>query len=240
MELALKDHAADCELIPEWKILRLIGKNTVIQRAYIWFLTVPLAAKLILQFQSPFAVQLWGQQHFINLSLPFSWQQFFFASVAFTLGNLLFSWRCPPLVKDYSTPHDFSSAGNGSVLLCNELQNMPSEALSRRVRSEILYMFRIAQQRSNILEPSAQSWIDENGEEATPSRHEIADLVLGGLCGVKREEMGDLFAVIHNAYCKSRPWSRIVVTILYLIGFCLIAMVMASNIVSVMKVVNGP
>lgn len=230
--------AATWALVPEWKSLRTIGSNSVIQRAYIWFFAVPLAAKFILQFKSPIKLMLWGQEHSIHLSLPFSWQQFFFASVAFTIGNLVFQWRCPGLVKEYLTPYDSYSAGNGSVFLCNELQQMPFEVMSEELRSELLYMFRRAEQASGVQNPSAQEWIDTNKEKDAPSAFELTDLILGGLCVVKREEMGDMFSLIYNAHSKCSPLSRLLVTSCYAVGFFLIAMVLYSNIVSVIEVVG--
>lgn len=227
-------------LIPQWKSLRAIGNNSVIQRAYIWFFAVPLAAKLILQFQNPIELVLWGQKQTIHLSLPFSWEQFFFASVAFTAGNLVFQCRCPDLVKEYTTPFDSYTAGNGSVFLCNELQRIPFEVMSEKLRSDLLYMFRRAEQASGIGNPSAQVWIDEHGEQALPSAFEVSDLILGGLCAVKREEMGDLFTLIYNAYCRCHPLSRFLVGSCYLVGFVLIAKVLCSNIQSVIEVVAKP
>jgi hypothetical protein len=87
------------------------------------FFFVPLFAKLLQNlpdtvqisipqsFSDPTQVGLPAKQIPFTLALLFTWQVMFFASILFPIASILFAWRCPLLIRDFSSPADFTEKG---------------------------------------------------------------------------------------------------------------------------------
>ncbi|OPL17254.1 MAG: hypothetical protein AVO38_05490 [delta proteobacterium ML8_D] len=67
----------------------------------IWIVIVPVSAKIL----SNDWISEW------NLSLPFTWYLFFFSALSFSVGNILFLFRCPLIVKENDSLEDFNREG---------------------------------------------------------------------------------------------------------------------------------
>lgn len=104
-------------LLPDWRPLRAIGQNRAVKSSYLWFVSVPVAARFLGQLDDPLVISLGQQVHSIELDLPFSWILFYFAAVAFALGTLLFSSFCPPLIRDFKNFRDYYMASLGAIPL---------------------------------------------------------------------------------------------------------------------------
>lgn len=92
----------------EWTGLRGVGKSRVLATSYVWFLVVPTIAKV--SHSLPASVHVFGEDLPL-VSLPFSWILFYFSAVFFTVAGLLFSLRCPGIVKDHVDRSSFEAAG---------------------------------------------------------------------------------------------------------------------------------
>ena len=94
-----------------WSSLRALGTNRVVKSAYIWLVLVPIAGKFLSAVNDVADFQIFGTQVSVHLSLPFSWKIFFFGALAFTLGNAIWQFCCPEIVRKYSSYSDFITQG---------------------------------------------------------------------------------------------------------------------------------
>lgn len=95
-------------LIPTWRRLRRYGESRVIKSSYFWVVFVPIAAKLTPQIEKILS----SLGNTITLSLPFSWQMFYFGSIFFAISSWIYSTKCPYLIQKYRTPIDYWVAGH--------------------------------------------------------------------------------------------------------------------------------
>ena len=67
--------------VPTWSSLNSLGKSKTLKSSYIWIVVVPLVAKLFSKIESTIDFTLFGAKISVNLSLPFSWQMFYFSAL---------------------------------------------------------------------------------------------------------------------------------------------------------------
>ncbi len=96
-------------LVPGWRALKRYGKNKAIISSYIWIIIVPIAAKIIPEIND----YLDSIGIVVNISLPFSWELFYYSAVFFSISSYIFSTQCPYIVTKYDTPLDAKNTGYG-------------------------------------------------------------------------------------------------------------------------------
>lgn len=89
-----------------WSHLSGWRNNRLIRTSYVWIVVVPLAAKALLPVAGEREFTILGASITVDLSLPFSWQVFFFMSLAFAAAQAIYAARCPHILRDYV---DFAS-----------------------------------------------------------------------------------------------------------------------------------
>lgn len=187
-----------------WEDLKTFGSSRVIRTAYFWFVFVPIAAKLI----APIAGQetmIWGLR--LHIGLPFSWQCFFFAALFFSAANLIYDVRCPWIIKRFSLPGEFLSAGFSRLRLKMEAARLQEalEALPTKDHDDVANLNKVL------------------GDNA-------------GHPGESAEELRNMYIVLTGYADHIHPGSRRAATWLYYAGFLLIGVVVAQNIWSVLRV----
>lgn len=118
--------------IPTWTGLARLGRNRVARTSYFWLLGVPLAAKVAVELNRLTDHLLTGSLH---LSLPFSWKLFYLGAILVACGTLIFSLRCPGIIRDHPTAADFRSAGKGFSQLLNYKRELPAGAFDKAIPS---------------------------------------------------------------------------------------------------------
>jgi hypothetical protein len=114
--------------IPKWSFLSNIGQNKAIRSSYLWFVIVPICARLIDAINGPFMI--FGAIIATSIKLPFSWTCFFFAATFFSMANVIYQIWCPQIIKNYKTVNDFKNDGfteNKLLMIYSDLflsQNM--------------------------------------------------------------------------------------------------------------------
>lgn len=81
-----------------WKFITRYGKNKIVQRTYIFLFLVPFLITTLVKFDLSRIIE----------AIPFSWHMFFYSSVFFTLGNLVYQLFAPSIIKDNNSYYDFS------------------------------------------------------------------------------------------------------------------------------------
>lgn len=106
---------------PGWLALGKLGESKLVRSSTVWLAIVPTTAKLFERIEDHFPITVLGHTFDIHPALPFSWQIFFFAAVFFTVGNLLYSWKCPAFLRAFKTPADFVKAGGVDQLIADAM-----------------------------------------------------------------------------------------------------------------------
>lgn len=97
--------------VPNWTTLRTFGNLKIFKTFYFWIIFVPLCAKFFGDVNEKVSIKFLDYHWHLTLGLPFSWQLFYFSSVSIGLAMLLFSARCPEIIRNYSTYTHFNDAG---------------------------------------------------------------------------------------------------------------------------------
>lgn len=114
--MKLKSKLVKFQFIINWEFLSKLGKNKVVTTSYIWVIIVPILAKIIFFMQPMYS---------ITFRFPFSWELFYYASIAFMIGTLLFVFFCPKIILENKTYADFNSKGLGVQRLLEYSDNEP-------------------------------------------------------------------------------------------------------------------
>ena len=100
-----------------WSSLRAIQRTKFIGSMYVWVLIVPVAAKVFQKVEELVALNVFGHVFRLQLSLPFSWQAFFWCAIFFGLANALTVAFAPRIVKEQNNAAEFISAKKGDLHL---------------------------------------------------------------------------------------------------------------------------
>lgn len=184
--------------IPDWQQLKSLGANRIVRSSYVWFAVVPLAAKTV---QLPTVSEWIGTVH-----LPFSWQCFFFAALAFAAGTFLHDLRSPWCIREFRTPKEFMASGFNEPRLLGEF-----DCISRDLP------------RAGFAEQDAasfQTMLEAAARDVLPDRVRARNDAFQALCAFARH---------------IRPRSRLAVTLCYAVGFTLLLIVAVQNVISVCR-----
>ncbi|OUS72130.1 hypothetical protein B5G52_09785 [Pseudoalteromonas sp. A601] len=100
-----------------WKTINKLGKNKLLATSYIWLVIVPIVAKLFSLAEDTLDFSSVVPGLILSLTLPFSWKLFYISAVFVVLGNLVYNFCCPEIIKDYPDYSDFKEAGLSSQYL---------------------------------------------------------------------------------------------------------------------------
>lgn len=85
-----------------WEVVRGFGNSTIVKSNYIWLFIIPLLTKNI---------NIITQSLELEFVLPFSIARFFYASIFFVIGTLIYQIRCPSLIKENKGYAEFKESG---------------------------------------------------------------------------------------------------------------------------------
>lgn len=211
--------------VSTWDKLNSLGTSKALKSSYIWFVSVPIAATFLSQLNVPIEVTFWGRTHQFDLTLPFNWILFYFASIVFSLASIIFTLRCPDLIKRYKTFSHYYQDGNGSALVGDTITES-SELINHDENLEML--------RSRINAAMIKGNINN---ETIKTIEDIALVRFAprAILLIPREELGDLFSFVSTVAGKLYPKTRVFLIGMYSIGFLLIGIVLFQNLLSVIS-----
>jgi len=90
-----------------WDKLRVISRNKIVSSTYIWLIIVPVMAKLTSKLEDIISFEVSGKVYQLDIVLPFSWQLFFLSALAFVIGEIIYFFSCPKIIKDYQDVSEF-------------------------------------------------------------------------------------------------------------------------------------
>ena len=192
------------ELFP-WDLLKKLQTNRIIHSSYVWLVIVPVTAKMLYRVESPFSFEIQGRAFSLDLTLPFSWRMFFFSALCFSIGNLIYSFFAPRMIKDFSGFGDFLSSGKTDAHLMAYVDDALKQNAQQEKEREEEYQI-ILRRFSHGTRPATLSTADPQDET--------------------RRQTWKLY----EHFRKKNRLLRCLVVVLYAIGFLLFFLVTVENI----------
>ena len=194
--------------ILRWSSLSRLGRNRVFKFWYIWLFFVPILAKLLSNLGPDLAFSLFGEEINLHFGLPFSWQMFYFSSVAFSIATIIYQTRCPLIISRYSRFSEFVDEGRGRRELISEVYSLSNKASENR--DQILTGF--------------LDYFVQGGASDKPTDY----LSLMKL-GIAPDNLSELFWFLRHQNDSLHPNTRLISAIFYLIGLAFIFIVIAQG-----------
>lgn len=211
--------------IPRWSGLATIGKSKLVTSLWFWAILTPIAARLIASAPETIDIPLSDATLTLDLKLPFSWIAFYFAALSTAGGQLLYSFRCPSIIRHYPT-----WASVPSTAIAMEV----AQSFAELTAKPKFYLSNLRHKPSE--EVVYELWGHFGGEE--------------GIYNIKQDQLSDLNSAterlrtlltsdsktlnllsIGRIYGDvNRFWSRLACTILYSIGLTLFFIVLCQNV----------
>ena len=156
----------------------------------------------------------------IALSLPFSWQVFFFCALSFSFANVIYILKCPPLVRKYNNFADFKTKEDSRYFLVNYLKQHASDKMVRENALEIGVIVAKYTPSHDI----ATEWTSNDTSNVNWKKG------IDSLKHTNFENMPDIFSSFRILLAKINPaWIK-VCAFFYVVGFLGVAIVVAQNI----------
>lgn len=114
-----------------WFVLKGFGGGKFIKSFSIWVIIVPIFAKIFNSIPEEIFFHILEKEFILILKLPFKLTVFYFCSVIFGLSNLIFTFSCPPLIKNYKYASEFVDKGGTISQLKGFIINFDSNKKSK-------------------------------------------------------------------------------------------------------------
>lgn len=191
-----------------------------VRSMYIWLLIVPIIAKSFSQIESVADITVYGHQFTIHLGLPFSWKIFYFSALAFVIANLIYGWKCYPIIQENSNYADFLNA-------MKSFRHIQEYALPIAHRLEVKRA-PVGQKLSSLpaSNPMRKHIFHYDQEKQTIYKQELTD---------EASDLKTPFHTLYEASNKGRRECRWICGVFYDVGFIGIAYIVVENLAAVLK-----
>jgi len=225
------------ERVPDWKIIKNFADIKLVKLSYIWIIIVPILAKLLMKIGDVLPIEIGNITFNINLSLPFSWQMFFFAALSFSLAQLIFNLVCPEIVKDFKNQREFQNDGKTVIQLGSYVKDLVFCRNNNDYKKRGVFLnFVEKDHKMGIAENIAKAYLIHLNEGQKSNINSSANdflTVTDTLRNLSSERKKAIFEYVYTVCKVQKPITRIIVVFLYMLGFILSAVVLLQNIISV-------
>ncbi len=218
--LTLIDRAA-----PDWVALSNLGRSRTIRSSYFWIMFVPICAQFLEPLPEVIKVPVLGP---VQPALPFSWVAFFWMAIVFSAASLLFSLRCPAIVKSFTSYKDFAEEKHGELQL--QLDFYETFHLSESRRWGVTPYQRFFGQLGNPRDGGNPLTKDQLRSMLDRRQYDLIYRIT-----IPPANQPDAFTFLRLYAAHLRPWSRLACTLLYAAGFALAMAILLQNIQSVVR-----
>ena len=198
----------------DWLSLSAFSKSTLVRSMAYWLFITPIAAKAFASINKLDLTTI-GFNGYVEFALPFSWTVFFFSALFFSIGNFIYTLKCPEIIKDYQHFDDYASKQKSTHYLIEsfkrDLEKWKGFAPDKTFYELVLRYSPIPKlDESNV---TSEKWtrLADSLKEAV--NNPMANIFSG--CKLVLKE-------------ASEPW-RIATAIFYLLGLALFLVVILQN-----------
>ncbi|WP_166109747.1 hypothetical protein [Pseudoalteromonas sp. Z9A5] len=192
-----------------WSLIRGVGNSSLVKSNYFWLFLLPFIYKNLDLLQSAFGFEL---------KFSFSINRLFYASLFFALGTIIYQFRCPKIIKEYSSYDDFRSDMKNTQHIVDyyvDSYKMPFSKLDIKGYSASLK--ELDTQVANLRENCSLIRV-EAGENTQRSY-------------IHPDKERELFWLTYSKLDSSFFYSKAAVFILYLLGIICLSVVSVENII---------
>lgn len=198
----------------KWCDLKKIGDTKFVNSMYMWIFAVPLLVKAFEYVEDEKLIfQIFQQQLPISTSLPFSWGMFYFSALFLALGNLIYLYKCPKIIKEHPTYQSYIAEGKKLKQLetyCEDI-SFDWRALTEKIENK---KERILMSKTNYVKIKGLAKYEADIDVEDPV-HYFWPI----------HEFGDVKFLIYRRICAG----------FFIIGFTLFAFVVFQNLWSVVS-----
>ncbi len=198
-----------------WSRLRHVGKSRVLRSSYFWLCFVPLSAYVLAKTGSEIWIPIGSPELKLSIGLPFSWTVFYFSSVAFAAGSLVFSVCCPQIIRDYSGTDEFTNEGKGIQQVIHAMSPFRGSGSARDL--------------------GRRREFSKTAFGRTVGRGESIEDLLEERCDAAGLRRG--FWWVHKELDNTKAASRLICAAFYFIGFFFLSWLLVQNFLWVCRVV---
>lgn len=211
----------------KWLAIAILGRNNIVKSFSIWFLIVPFIIKLLDKIPESLSVVLFEEKFSFHLATPFPSQiyWFFFASVLFAFGNLIYSIRCPGIIKSFKSYAEYKEIDGSSVSSIFALEEF-CDAKETTSKDNDAVVFDFVDKYCEVE--------CKNECVAQESWH----LKLN-YCRVSEKDIPNIFSHVRQAANYLHRRSRQVCALLYILGLLIISFILCQNIYLVLSCYFG-
>jgi len=210
--------------VPNWSSFKSLGASKTIKSSYWWLFLVPALAKSFESVEETLTFTLFGASIDVNLSLPFSWSMFYFSAIFFAGASLLFATRCPQAIKKYSNFEEWKEIGKDSTAL---------------VRTYI-YLYRT--KKTTWPNPITEKQMKQFLKVDLEYTGNIDSIINEGIStiglmkhGVPNDNLKAVYYRVNDKIDRTRVLDRILLELLYGLGFFFFFIVLYENFIYVIK-----
>lgn len=198
----------------KWCDLKKIGDTKFVNSMYMWIFAVPLLVKAFEYIEDEKLIfQIFQQQLPISTTLPFSWSLFYFSALSLALGNMIYLFKCPKIIKEHPNYQSFIAEGKKLKQLGAYCEDMSFnwEKLATKIEQKKV---RIGLSRTNNLPKTGLVKFEADIDVEDPVHY---------------------FWPIHEFGDKKSLGCRRICALLFFVGFTLFAVVAFQNLLAVVS-----
>lgn len=222
-------------LIPEWSVLKGLETNPIVKSAFIWFIIVPVCARIFGSLNDTLTFTYDEYEYVINLSLPFSWQIFFYSACAYAAGSLVVKLCCPSIIVDHNEYSSFQKSGQSwpqinGYLISLYYKNSKCEFQKKHRASLDAYL-------KFFHDWTAPTYKDKDKDKDIYINYDQDTLLF-----LQRVQAGEnenqAFWYVYGSSNSYFLRGRIIASLLYMVGFILFFIVVIQNVLFVNKITS--
>jgi len=197
-----------------WTGLHDVGTSKIVNSSFIWLALIPFLSRLLE------SIHAWTK---FTPTLPFNFVAFYFAAFFFTLGSIIFNWKCPTIAKLAPDFGVFKAKGYSSIELKDWFHALAGSTVhADKCDPEMILHFRSEATESENL--SDDDVIGRNLKKATPKMmDEFWRLnIESRLANIHKH-------TLNTANTRFPVW-RLMASIFYTVGFALFIVVALVNL----------
>lgn len=226
-----------------WNKLSKIGKLRIINRTYIYLIIVPIVAKIFEKVSSPLSVPFMGPEFQLTLELPFSWKLIYLAALVFTIASILFNGFIPNMIEENNSYGDFLASNKTISHLSDYLDNIgvteswvESKGLDVDVVNASSTTIVIDKLGININD--ADNSTDYKRITAlyglVKLRYFLAEENRGSMEFIEKMKVNQFWRTF-NVCNRHNVCLRVLISLLYLVGFSIVGYVIIESIMVVLQ-----
>lgn len=211
-----------------WTSLSSLGRIRIFQSSYLFFVLVPIIARLLYKLPEDVEIRSLGAVFRISLALPFSWTMFYFSSVFFVIATSLYYVFCPQIIKDFRSFRAFQEEGRSQ------------EAIKRLLLDSLFIVWSptpawVITRYNEFVEQYCSGSPYEG--PITTKTTDLIGYLNDHLRSIKLKEdaIADAFWHIRHLPDRTRAMAREGCLFAYLFGFALLLFVVAQNFMYVWR-----